>query len=193
MKLKEACSLEEKLRPTQRVSANDLGTLWVSPPIFLWLGWLEADGISWSLVASLAPRLPPCGETTHQIWVGFCVSCSSLLMATQSQSPLFLLETWSSLVGFFCLFALSNPCESGLWFIPTASEFVKMEWILNEVSQKETNTIWYHLYMESKIWHKWTYPWKRNTFIDAESWLVVAKVKGAWIGSLGFANASYYM
>jgi len=27
--------------------------------------------------------------------------------------------------------------------------------ILSEVSQKEKeNTIWYHLYMESKIWHK---------------------------------------
>ena len=30
--------------------------------------------------------------------------------------------------------------------------------LLNEVSQKgETNTIWYHLYVESKIWHKWIY------------------------------------
>ena len=30
--------------------------------------------------------------------------------------------------------------------------------ILSEVSQKEkTNTIWYHLYMKSKIWHKRTY------------------------------------
>ena len=25
---------------------------------------------------------------------------------------------------------------------------------LSEVSQKETNTMWYHLYVESKIWHK---------------------------------------
>ena len=29
--------------------------------------------------------------------------------------------------------------------------------ILSEVSQKKTNTIQYHLYTESKIWHKWTY------------------------------------
>ena len=29
--------------------------------------------------------------------------------------------------------------------------------ILNEVNQKETNTVWYHLDMESKIGHKWTY------------------------------------
>ena len=26
--------------------------------------------------------------------------------------------------------------------------------ILSEVSQTKTNIIWYHLYMESKIWHK---------------------------------------
>ena len=29
--------------------------------------------------------------------------------------------------------------------------------ILNEVNQKKINTVWYHLYVESKIWHKWTY------------------------------------
>ena len=29
---------------------------------------------------------------------------------------------------------------------------------LSEVSQTKTNIIDYHLYMESKIWHKWTYP-----------------------------------
>ena len=26
--------------------------------------------------------------------------------------------------------------------------------ILSEVSQTKTNIIWYHLYMEYKIWHK---------------------------------------
>ena len=26
--------------------------------------------------------------------------------------------------------------------------------ILREINQKKTNTIWYHLYVESKIWHK---------------------------------------
>ena len=35
--------------------------------------------------------------------------------------------------------------------------------ILNKVSQKEKkNTIWYHLYVESKIWHKWSYLQNRN-------------------------------
>ena len=34
--------------------------------------------------------------------------------------------------------------------------------ILNEVSQKKTNNVQYHLYVESKIWHKWTYVWNKT-------------------------------
>ena len=51
--------------------------------------------------------------------------------------------------------------------------------ILSEVSQTEkTNTIWYHLYVESKIWHKGTYLWNRNRITDIENRLVVAKGEG---------------
>ena len=38
--------------------------------------------------------------------------------------------------------------------------------ILNEVSKKKTNTIWYHLYVESKIWHKWSYLWNRSKITE---------------------------
>ena len=34
--------------------------------------------------------------------------------------------------------------------------------ILSEVSLREKNTTWYHLYVESKIWHKWTSLWSRH-------------------------------
>ena len=55
--------------------------------------------------------------------------------------------------------------------------------ILNEVCQKrKTNTVWYHLHVESKIQHKWTYLWNRNRL--TESKLVVAKV-GGQRGGLG--------
>ena len=41
--------------------------------------------------------------------------------------------------------------------------------ILREESQKaKTSTIWHHLYVESKIWHKWTYSWNRNRLTDTE-------------------------
>ena len=34
--------------------------------------------------------------------------------------------------------------------------------------KKKTNTIRYHLYMDSKIWHEWTYLWNRNRPADIE-------------------------
>ena len=37
----------------------------------------------------------------------------------------------------------------------------------------------YNLYVESKIWHKWTYLWNRNRLTDIESRIVVAKEKGS--------------
>ena len=44
------------------------------------------------------------------------------------------------------------------------STWVELEIIiLSEVNQKETNSMWYHLYVESKVWHKWTYLWNRHT------------------------------
>ena len=51
--------------------------------------------------------------------------------------------------------------------------------ILSEVSQKrKTNTIWYHLYVESKIVHKWTYLLNRNRLTDIENRVMVAKEEG---------------
>ena len=47
--------------------------------------------------------------------------------------------------------------------------------ILSEVRQKKTSIIWYHLFSESKIWHNWTYLWKRNRLTDIDNILVVAK------------------
>ena len=49
-----------------------------------------------------------------------------------------------------------------------------MDWP-SYVTQRKTNTIWYHLYVESKIWHKWTYLQNKNGLTDTENRLVVAK------------------
>ena len=69
--------------------------------------------------------------------------------------------------------------------------------ILNKVSRKgKTNTTWYHLKTASKIWHKWTYPQKRNRLTDTENRLVVPlgqEGREGWIGSLGLAEANYYI
>ena len=57
--------------------------------------------------------------------------------------------------------------------IPFAATLIQLQIIiLSEVSQKETNTIWYHLCVECKIWHKW------NRLTDIETRHVVAKGRG---------------
>ena len=64
--------------------------------------------------------------------------------------------------------------------MPFAATWMDLEnIILSEVSQTKTNTICYHLYVESKIRHKWTYLWNRNRPTDIENRLVVAKGEGA--------------
>ena len=50
-------------------------------------------------------------------------------------------------------------------------------------SQKEKdNTICYHFYVESKLWHTWTYLENRNRLTDVENTLVVAKGEGGGSG-----------
>ena len=48
--------------------------------------------------------------------------------------------------------------------IPSATTWMGLEIIiLVEVNQKrKTNTIWYHLYVESKTWYKLTYVWNKK-------------------------------
>ena len=84
--------------------------------------------------------------------------------------------------------------------MPFAATWVDSEIIiLNEVSQKEkdkkkrkTNTIWYHLYVESKIWHRWTFLWNRLTDIENRFVVVNSGWKG-WSGSLRLVNANFYI
>ena len=49
--------------------------------------------------------------------------------------------------------------------------------ILSEVRKRKTNTIWCHLHVEYKIWHKWTYFRSRNRFTGIENKFMVAKGK----------------
>ena len=51
--------------------------------------------------------------------------------------------------------------------------------ILSEAGQAEKEKHhMIHLFVESKIWHKWTYLWNRNRIMDIENRLVVAKGEG---------------
>ena len=37
--------------------------------------------------------------------------------------------------------------------------------IISEVRKRRTNTIWYHLYVESKTWHRWNYIHTKTKYI----------------------------
>ena len=65
-----------------------------------------------------------------------------------------------------------------------------------KMSQRKTIRIQYHIYVESKIWHKWIYTGNRNRFRDIEKTLVIAKGRGleeGWSGRLGLAEISPYI
>ena len=42
--------------------------------------------------------------------------------------------------------------------------------------REKRNSTWYNLYVESKIWHIWTYLWNRNRIMDIKNRRVAAKV-----------------
>ena len=51
--------------------------------------------------------------------------------------------------------------------------------LIEVVRKKRTNTTWYHLYVKSKIWHKWSHVQNRNRLTDIEDRFVTAKEFGA--------------
>ena len=60
--------------------------------------------------------------------------------------------------------------------MPFAAMWLDLEIIiLNEVGQTKTNTIWYHLYVESKIWYKWTYVQNINRPTDIENKFTITR------------------
>ena len=50
--------------------------------------------------------------------------------------------------------------------------------IQGNINQEKTNIIWYHLNVESKTWHKWTYLQNRLTDIESNLILWLSKGKG---------------
>jgi len=81
--------------------------------------------------------------------------------------------------------------------MPFTATWMHLEILLlgQKSSERRTNTIWYHLYVDSKIWHRHTYVQNRNRLRNKKNRLVVAKARGLgerWSGRLGLADVSYY-
>ena len=49
--------------------------------------------------------------------------------------------------------------------------------ILSEVSQRRRSIIWHHLYVESKVWHEWTYLQNRTRVINGGNKLTITEGK----------------
>ena len=41
--------------------------------------------------------------------------------------------------------------------------------ILSEMSEKKDKTMWYHLWVKSKQWHKWTYIWTETESLTEQT------------------------
>ena len=64
------------------------------------------------------------------------------------------------------------------WDTAICSKMMDLEIVtLSEVSQRKTKSLWYHLFVGSKISYKWTYWQNRNRLIDVENKLLVTKGK----------------
>ena len=69
--------------------------------------------------------------------------------------------------------------------MPFAATWMELEsLILSEIARKrKTNTIWYHLFVESKIWHSMILSTKQKQIKAKESRLVVSRGRGKeWDG-----------
>ena len=82
---------------------------------------------------------------------------------------------WHNILNWLCpnkkCFGVKKRGKKVMW------SWIQLELIiLREVSQKkQTNIIWCHLYVESKIWHKWVYLLNRNRTRDIQDRLRAAK------------------
>ena len=67
--------------------------------------------------------------------------------------------------------------------MPFVATWMQLEVILVKIGKRKANTIWYPFYLESKIWHKWTYLWsdpwgcKESDTTELLNWTELMKQK----------------
>ena len=79
--------------------------------------------------------------------------------------------------------------------MPFAATWMGLEIIILREARKRKNTLWYHLWVESKMLHKWHYLWNRIRPTDRTDLRLPrgSEVGKGRTGSLGFADTNYYM
>ena len=103
------------------------------------------------------------------------VHSSSMHNSQDMETKCSLTDKWIKKMWYINTMEYQSPIKKNE-IMPCAATWMPLEiLILSEVRKRKTNTIWYHLYGESKIWYKWTYLQNRNRFTDIDHKLAVAK------------------
>ena len=98
------------------------------------------------------------GTTSSHLWWSMIMWEKEWIYVCVTGSPCCMVENWQNHVSqlWWGKKKEQNNAFTASWMEPETL-------LLSEVSQNDTNTIWYHLYLESNIWHKWNFPQKRNS------------------------------
>ena len=69
----------------------------------------------------------------------------------------------------------------------------RLRYEVKQVGQRKMNFRWCHLYVESKLGHRWTYLWNRNRLTDRESKSVITEGESreGWMRSWGLRHTHY--
>ena len=81
----------------------------------------------------------------------------------------------------------TGPLKKKIKIMSFAAIWTDLETIIlrSQKDKYQRNTKGYHLCVESKIWHKWTYLWNKNRLTGIENRLVAAKKRGVEEGRAG--------
>ena len=146
------------------------------------------------------PGSPVYGIFQARVLEWGAIAFSEYYSAIKKNEIISFAPTWVQLAGggngntlqYSCL---GNPIDRGAWWVIYSSwghKRARYNWVTKHSctgttrdyltkkrkSERKTNTIWYHLYVESKVWQKWTYLKNRNRLTDIENRLVVVKRVG---------------
>ena len=130
----------------------------------------------WKIELQYDPAIPLLGtypeKTKTLIWVDTCkpvfIEALLIIAKTRQQPKCPSTDEWIKKLWYIYTMEYYSTIKKNE-IMPLAATWMDLEIIiLSEISQTKTKTIWYHLYVESKIWHKWTYLQNRNRLTDIE-------------------------
>ena len=106
----------------------------------------------------------------------------SILVPSSNQWTLILvLSLWiqeSCIFDTFQSIAVSNAFSNSKCHLDGRRAHTKQ----SKSEREKPNLVWYHLYVESEIWYRWTYLWDRNRLTDIQNRLVLlgGSAEGYW-------------